>query len=291
VVWEPGESCRGARFIKASDLFNKASFTMTQPKSILNGIGGLVDEWLELDFKANRPLYGHKTAALQLAKRDTVVPATEFMQRAYARIESNWLTAVSENRYSHSSQNWRFTPHPDIAGHHKGPEVSLERAIIRGADEDWANQVPTSSGLVGPAGDKVRNVDLVQRHDRSHYSLIELKVGSDTPLYAAVEILLYGLLLAWSRNNQDALAYDTSKQPVLLADAVDLEVLAPAEYYTRYRLEKLSNAISEGLDSCQDMLGLQSTFRFTQFPADFSLEDSEECLYQKAAGRILVYSV
>ena len=61
------------------------------------------------------------------------------------------------------------------------PEVMLERSIVRAASDNWANQVPTSSGLIGPHADKVRNIDLVQRLDENHFSFIELKVASNNP--------------------------------------------------------------------------------------------------------------
>jgi hypothetical protein len=96
-------------------------------------------------------------------------------------IEGNGESAKGR---SPSEENWRFKEKPDISPDSKLLEKTLEKTIARRCGDDWVNQVPTASGLVG-SGERQRNLDLVHRLSETQYDLIELKVGSDTPLYAA----------------------------------------------------------------------------------------------------------
>jgi hypothetical protein len=89
-------------------------------------------------------------------------------------------------------------------------------------------------------------------HNLAHgvWEFIELKVNSDTPLYAAMEILQYGLLFLFSRHHQQELQYDTSKE-LLQATQIHLKVLAPSRYYTSnragapYQLQWLEESLNE----------------------------------------------
>ena len=66
---------------------------------------------------------------------------------------------------------------------------------------------------------------------RACYALIELKTESDTPLYAAFEILLYGLIYLFSRCHMRELGYDMKDQRLLGADSIHLRVLASDQFY------------------------------------------------------------
>ena len=52
----------------------------------------------------------------------------------------------------------------------------------------------TSSGLRPGVRDSRRSIDIVQHIQKDEYRFIELKVGSDQPLYAMFEVLGYRLL-------------------------------------------------------------------------------------------------
>ena len=182
--------------------------------------------------------------------------------------------------------NWRFKPLSNISLENTSPEVKLERSIVRAADDHWANQVPTSSGLVGPRADKVRNIDLVQRLGERHFSFIELKVESNNPLFAAIEILTYGLIFSWSKAKAHDLGYQIERQPIIAAESVDLCVLAPKEYYQNLSMGNLGAAINNGLESCTDMLGLPISFSFTHFPEAFSLGAPDPLILKNAAERV-----
>lgn len=111
----------------------------------------------------------------------------------------------------------------------------MERTIAGLGLEGWANHVPSASGLMGnPWADKQRAIDLVGHRDGEAYDFIELKVvrkkTSDTPLHAAIEILIHGALYVFSRLYIEELGYDRREEEgkeLLQATKVNLCVLAP----------------------------------------------------------------
>jgi len=234
--------------------------------SILAGIGNLVDKWLVIAPKGQPPYYRHKTAANEISCRKVPITETrEFLQASYSKINRNWLIARDNGYFNPSKENWRWKRHLELSNANQSPELRLERAIVAACGESWSNQMPTASGLVGPAVDKRAAVDLVCRESSSRYSLVELKVGSDNPLFAAIEILMYGLLLVWSKEHVEELRYDIQKQPVLGATTITLSTLAPARYYSNYNLRELGNSITNGLVEFGENFGLELNFEFSKF--------------------------
>jgi hypothetical protein len=234
--------------------------------SILKGVASHVDDWLEISPIGRPPYYRHKTAANELSARTSPIAGTrEFLELSYRQIDSNWQRAKDSGNSINSNQNWRWKRHLELSPKNQSPELLLERRIVNEGGENWSNQMPVASGLVGPATDKRAAVDLILRVNESRFSFIELKVGSDNPLFAAIEILLYGLLFVWSKNNMDVLGYDAVKQPVLAATDVTLCVLAPKEYYSNCDLANLSEAINGGLQSFESRNRINLAFEFNQF--------------------------
>jgi hypothetical protein len=134
------------------------------------------------------------------------------------------------------------------------------------------NQVPTASGVVGSGG-RHRNLDLIHRTAPGEYEFIELKVGSDTPLYAAMEAVSYGLIYLCSRLNCEALGYAPANM-LLSASRVELKVLAPALFYIRCRRPdelcalqgKLDSGLRRLVASAERLQGLDMSFSFEAFP-------------------------
>ena len=138
------------------------------------------------------------------------------------------------------------------------PEVSLEREIIASDEKgQWSCQMSTTSGVQGPYLNKRRAIDLVLRKGADHYAFIELKVDGDNPLYAAFEILGYGLAYLHGRRHgwKGKGTYD-----VMDAREVDLVVLGPHEWWTykrrrgiperkSYHLRQHFQQLSKGLDA------------------------------------------
>jgi len=217
--------------------------------------------------------YASKGAAVSLKERGYPAETARLVPHLFEVINRNWIVAVRGEQRSTSQENFRWHyPQTKIADLNKSPEVTLERALIcallKAGRIDWSNQVPLISGIAGPHAFKRRAVDLVQRRGKSSFEFVELKVDSDTPIHAAVEILVYGLFWLLSRRDRQALGY--AKGPILDARDLALSVLAPRGYYDRYSVKPMASAISEGLRKLGEQHGVTMGFSFTTFPASFS---------------------
>lgn len=260
--------------------------------SILSGIENHVDEWLKTAAKGKPPYYRHRAAANELTRRNTAITGTlEFLDTCYSQIHENWLGAIDAGYSKPSRENWRWKRHLNLSPQNKSPELRLERAIVNACGENWSNQMPTASGLVGSAANKRAAVDLVYRHDSETYSLIELKVNGDNPLFAAIEILIYGLLLVWSRNNQEKLGYDRQVQPVLTANNVTLVVLAPNVYYEKFDLTNLASALNDGLDLFGQQNDMELRFEFRRLGMDYQPSLEPESIRSAIAAGSRVWGV
>jgi len=114
-----------------------------------------------------------------------------------------------------------------------------------------------ASGLVAGAGDRRRAIDLVRRHGENHFELIELKIASDNPLYAAVEIVGYACLWFLARNDRPA-----NSSALLDAERVDLTVLAPPAYFARFTIAEIEGRFDEGVRALGSGMGVNMSFGF-----------------------------
>ena len=131
--------------------------------------------------------------------------------------------------------------------------------------EDWSNQVPVASGLVGPNAERRRAIDLVHRVGPRRFEFIELKIASDTPLYAAIEIIAYTCIWLQARAEGGRPA-----TPLLDADHIDVIVLAPEAYYRPFALEALQRQLDDELRALGDQHGVALSFAFQTLPAQLS---------------------
>jgi len=172
------------------------------------------------------------------------------IESVYGKIHDNW-----NKKPSRSQENWRWKPNTKLPG--STIEVQIERELVRKSGGAWINQVPASSGLTNGRADTRLAIDLVRWCEDGWYEFIELKAESNTPLYAAMEILQYGILYIFSRIHRDKLGYRPHKNPLLWGEGVRLKVLAPDNYYKYkergkkdlkpYELEWLEKMINKGL--------------------------------------------
>lgn len=133
-----------------------------------------------------------------------------------------------------SEENWRFTPQYHLSEINKSSEKIIEKSFVQwlGETKAWANQVPTCSGY-SDGDDGKRSLDLVQNLGAGRFKFIELKTVSNTPTYAAIEILLYGLTYLLARKH--IVPRLTVVPSLLQAKEVKLVVLAPdGEFYAGY---------------------------------------------------------
>jgi len=256
--------------------------------SVLAGLDAIFDQHLGVeDIGASSPHHRHVESALRLsAGRPIRFQALQLLQDAYTRLLLNLEGSPRFSSSGASKENWRFERRLGYAPENSSPEVTLEREIVRVMGEDWANQVPAASGLWNGAADKRRAVDLVVRVGEQCFELIELKVESDTPLRAAVEILQYGLLYALARDRYPETQH--AGKDLLRATNVHLCVLAPLNYYAPYALAWLEHDLDVGLRSfALERFGipLLSSFSFHEFPDDFSWPCSDDVLREHVRQR------
>jgi hypothetical protein len=230
---------------------NADRVTSRAPKSLIEHVEENVCR--ELSIASTR----HRSAIhnLRLTGQDLV-------ELIFRTISSNHVLGNAASNRDRSQENWRWQRlQQQIAGHNRSPEVILERAIAaacsRTGRTDWANQVPVASGLIIGAADGRRAVDLVHQCGERHFELIELKIASDTPLYAAIEILSYGCIWLLSHANPPK-----RKSAILEADHVDLRVLAPARYYAPFDLTELEATLQRGCRAVGKAHGVAITFAF-----------------------------
>lgn len=234
--------------------------------SILADVDDIIDEALGLKDIGGRPFHKHKTSCRELTKRPVKeFDASALIGKIYTKIGNNWDNSTYHKM---SEENWRFDKKTNVSKKNKSPEVLLERAIINIPQElwpeaaDWVNQVPTASGLVSPSADGSRRIDLVHKSGDKEYEFIELKVGSDTPLYAAMEILKYAVLYIFAREHAGMSKYVKKENDLLKATKVHLRVLAPVSYYAPYNLSWLENSIDRGLASFLSKFNFKMDFKF-----------------------------
>lgn len=251
---------------------------LDKPKSILEGTQRLIDEALRVKSAGRRPpYYANKDACLNCSSKPQHFDARELVRELYDRIEANWH--LGRRNGPPSQENWRLERCDRIANRNTSSEVQLERRIARLHAEAWpANQVPVASGLLGTHEDKRCAIDLVyrcQEHaDRACYALIELKTNSNTPLFAAFEILLYGLLYIFSRCHAQELGYDKPERPLLCADSIHLCVLAGNQFYEGTTLKWLEHDLS-------DAIGWFAPTKVNELTVDFSFRASPWTLTDK----------
>jgi hypothetical protein len=207
----------------------------------------------------------HRSALHSLIVTDDI----DLARLVHTVIASNWLACNADANRNRSRQNWRWELQSQISPANRSPEVVLERALAMagksGGSSDWANQIPVASGLVAGATDGRRAIDLGLRSGERVYELIELKIASDTPLYAAVELLGYASLLLLARRNPP-----NNKPELLNAERIDLRVLAPAAFYAPFDLVALERSVDRGVQSLGHDEGIELSFRFDVLPDSLS---------------------
>lgn len=180
----------------------------------------------------------------------------------FEAVAANYARGGASTNKDRSRQNWRWCIlQPQISPHNRSPEVVLERAIasscLAAGRLDWANQVPVASGLLTGASEGRRAIDLVHQRGDGHFEFIELKIASDTPLYAAIEIVAYACIWLLARNDRPS-----RPSPLLDADHISLRVLAPSAYYAPFALQAVEAALHRAVSALGTDHGVTFTFGF-----------------------------
>ena len=226
------------------------------PSSLFEGVAAAACSALGIDNLESR----------RAAARWRPEEATDVAAAMYAVILRNYQLSGASARRDRSRENWRWSLQSGISAANTSPEVVLERAIARACVEsgrdDWANQVPVASGLGSDTGDRRRALDLVRRVGAGHYEFIELKIGSNTPLSAAVELLGYACLWLLARGDPPATARE-----LLKARKVDLRVLAPEAFYRDFPASAAEALLQAGVCRLGAAAGVEMSFAFEVLPS------------------------
>jgi hypothetical protein len=226
----------------------------------------------------------HRSALLDICARDEIPDGA--VAAAFAVIAENWRRCAAAGIASRSTQNWRWRkPRLDIAPANASPEVRLERALTgaceRAGRDDWSNQVPVASGVAGPSRERRRAIDLVWQAGPGHFELIELKVSSDTPLYAAFEIIGYAAIWLLSRPQGGPCA-----NSLLGASRIEAKVLAPEAFYMHFDLRALTHTLRAEVAALGRTQGVGLDFGFEAFPDAWAIPPlTDENMLRLAAER------
>jgi hypothetical protein len=197
--------------------------------------------------------------------------ADRLFERVYDRVRMNWISNRVGERWP-SQSNWVLRIAPEFTQH---PTQRLEKQLQKNIaillhDEGWGNDVPTASGLVN---DRSRQMNIDLAHQTSDgFEFIELKIESNKPREAALQILRYGAVYMLYRLEPE-LAMRFRANQMLNARHIVLEVLAPNRYYRSGDADlllietELNRQVAEF--TREHVSGLSLLFRFTAFPEDF----------------------
>jgi hypothetical protein len=263
--------------------------TRLNNKGIVTSLDRVIDDFFGLSqinlSYANRSAYG------KLCREKPQLDGAELVRRLLARISENRSALTQAGTPVRGGQMWRFKKNLELARGNASLEVRIERAIARLMDSDWVNQVPVSSGLTD-GHEATRSIDLVHRHSDTEYDFIELKAlspgrkcgGNQTPLFAAMEILQYGLIFFYCRENQEVLFPGTADlRPLLRARIIHLEVLMTHNCYGQpggvgpSGLAWLNSILLSGLEELNRRTPclVSFTFAFKQFAKEFEWTEAD----------------
>jgi hypothetical protein len=225
---------------------------ITGPQSLIEGVEQAVVEILGITG------LGHRSALRHIS----VFDGTILVEAVHRTILGNYVRGGASANKDRSTENWRWPIlQPQIGIRNLSPEVVIERAIaaacVRLGRKDWSNQIPVASGLIAGARDRRRAIDLVRCRGERHFELIELKTASNTPLYAAIEIIIYGCLWLLAREDKPLRG-----SALLEGDRIDLRVLATAAFYSWFVLKDIEEALDTGIRALGQSTGVAMSFAF-----------------------------
>jgi len=211
--------------------------------TIFEGVDILIDQHLDILRVGTPPHHRHRACLKRLNDKPENFEISKLLKGIASILKTNW---EKNGRRRGSKENWRWEKQLYIRDANQSREKQLEKAIVAKCGQEWVNQVPTASGLTNSTAGKHCNIDLIHRLPDETCEFIELKYTCDTPLFAAFEILKYGLLYVFTRQHLNDLTVSPETNLFTL-NHVHLRVVAPASYYSGCRLEWLLLEVNRGL--------------------------------------------
>jgi hypothetical protein len=199
------------------------------------------------------------TAARELADKTSTINGEEFVNALFDGLRNYWLRAPPAAKASKENFRWRVPKCDYDKGENKSPETILERKLMcaceKAGRDTWSNQVPVLSGR--------RAVDLVNKISGG-FEFIELKVESNTPLHAAIEILINGIF--WLLARQDRTHPNYPDNPILNSSTLCLSTLAPEIFYTNLPSSSFASALNSGVSALGERHDVVMRFQQMKFP-------------------------
>lgn len=200
-------------------------------------------------------------------------------EEIFQRVRSNWISNRAEERWP-SQSNWVLRTAPEFTQH---PTKYLEKQLQKNIaillqNEGWGNDVPTASGLVNDRGRQM-NIDLAHQIPDG-FEFIELKLESNTPYEAAIQVLRYGAVYLLYRLEPE-LAMRFKGNQMMNAKRIVLEVLAPNRYYALGDVDlpllevQLNRQVARFAE--ERVRNLSLSFRFMTFDTHFTFKPGMNC--------------
>jgi hypothetical protein len=247
--------------------------------SLIDGLDALVHQHLRLEGGRSRRV-AYRTRDGMSLWPDIVPPGFDgaaMLEAMVDRIAANHRIAPMP----FLDTCWRWGKARRIADHNPSKEKRLEKRIVQVLDDSWANQIAVTSGH------RFRGrVDLAHALGDGRYEMIELKVASDTPLFAAVELCVYAAIYLFTR--AENLSRGRPTPPLLEARALHWQVLAPMAFYAGADLAALERALSDGLSTMAErrLAGAAAMdFAFTAFDPAIPPDDLLTDVASAVSGR------
>lgn len=253
--------------------------------AILDGAEKIVDEWLGLSGVriGAEPQYQHPTTLNRLAEKPFRAMSFNLVQRLLCHAQNR----VNSGNGNPGQSNWIFRQVPNME-EGNGAEITLERTLIgklpTNGPRSWGNMTPVASGVCKPMSDGRMAVDLVEV-ENSTVTLIELKIEANTPLFAAIEILGYGLCYMVARACPNSFGCEPDLPLFNGKQHLKLRVLAPLAFYKGNGhldwLKAFETRINRDLNSLDlpfrfDDIGYDIDFGFETFPLEFNWVGNRE---------------
>jgi hypothetical protein len=233
--------------------------------------------------------FASKTAALHLLRDPFTINIelvlNDLLTKFDTRQQCYWDTHGVQPA---GRSNWTLRRVEEISEDNTSPEVILERRIVRILGNDWSNMIPVASGTYSRMGLGRASIDLA-KVDGDTVEFIELKIGSDNPFHAAMELAAYALM--WIQARADAegpnhFGYRAGGElrPALAYDRLRWTVLAPQatgdskNFYEGYSISSFADALGKGLNAASyNRLrnGVEMSFGFKAFDYERLLPSDE----------------
>jgi len=206
------------------------------------------------------------TVAQLLKIRPQTGLTREQINNAFQELAKNIFRRKTAPKPLRSKELLRFELMTELSNKNFAAETVFEKRFAleakavsqSGQTGKWANQIPIWSGICDSGGGKA-NIDIGYSPEAGNFTLYELKICSNNPLYAVVELMTYALGYFLVRKlaegcPEEAKRIRSHDAGLLDAKVVSFSVLAPEEFYERpvHKKIKLDRTELRHLRACAE---------------------------------------